>query len=161
MRLGRKQRLPEPGAAAPDFRLERLNGGEASPASLAAGGPFLLAFFKVTCPVCQYTLPFLERIHRAGGLRVFGVSQNDAEDTQDFNRHYGITFPTLLDPEGRFPASNSYGISTVPTLVLVGADGTVSRVVEGWRKAEVGWLAAQAGLEVFRAGEKIADWKAG
>ena len=67
---------------------------------LIANGPVLLAFFKITCPVCQLTFPFLERLHTAGTLPIYGISQNDAEDTREFNQHFGVTFPTLLDPRG-------------------------------------------------------------
>ena len=44
-------------------------------------------------------------------------------------------------PEERgFPASNAYGISSVPTLFLIERDGTVSKVLEGWRKKEIAAL---------------------
>jgi peroxiredoxin len=150
-----------PGTPAPDFRLPLLGGSEASLRELLEAGPLLLAFFKVSCPVCQLTFPFLERIHAAGGLRVYGVSQNCARDTADFNREYGITFPTLLDPESRFPASNAYGIANVPTLFLVEAGGAISSVVYGWNKRDVAGLAARAGTEVFFPGDYVPEWKAG
>jgi peroxiredoxin len=156
-------KLLDRGAHAPEFRLDRLEGGEASLHDLAANGPALLAFYKVTCPVCQLTLPFLERIHGGGRLPVFAISQNDVEDTGEFNRYYGISIPTLLDrEEADFPASNAFGISSVPTLFLVERDGTVSRVIEGWQKAEIERLGAQAGVNPFRPEDKsVPQWKAG
>ena len=90
--------LIETGSRAPDFRLPLLDDGEADLSDLIAGGPVLLAFFKVTCPVCQLTLPFLDRIHAAGSVRVYGISQNDPEDTREFNEHFRLHMPTLLDP---------------------------------------------------------------
>ena len=82
----RRQHQPlQTGARAPEFRLARLDGGETSLHDLIANGPVLLAFFKISCPVCQMTFPFLERIHIAGTLPIYGVSQNDEEDTRDFN----------------------------------------------------------------------------
>ena len=89
--------LLDAGSPAPDFRLSRLAGGEATSGELISHGPVLLAFFKVTCPVCQLTFPYLERLHAAGTLPVYGISQNDARDTREFNREFGVTFPTLLD----------------------------------------------------------------
>ena len=116
----RQQPLPDTGTLAPGFRLALLEGGEVTLADLIAGGPVLLAFFKVTCPVCQMTMPFLERLHQEGGLRIYGISQNDAEDTREFNRYFGVSFPTLLDSEeAGYPASNAYRISSVPTMFLV------------------------------------------
>src|SRR2546425_585632 len=116
----RKQyELLAPGDVAPGFRLHRLEGGEVSLAELLPTGPILLAFYKVTCPVCQFTLPFLERIHAGAALPIYGISQDDAGDTREFNAEYGLTLPTLLDREDDgFPASNAYGISHVPTMYL-------------------------------------------
>jgi peroxiredoxin len=122
----------------------------------------LLAFFKVTCPVCQFALPFLERLHAAGTLAIYGISQNDGEDTREFNREFGITFPMLCDTEeSGFPVSDAFGISSVPTLFLVERDGTISRAVEGWRKKEIEWLGEKAGVVPFRRGENVPEWKAG
>ena len=132
---------------------------------LAQAGPALLAFFKISCPVCQFTFPFLERIHQGlmeQRLRVYAVSQNDAEDTEAFNRRFGVTFPTLLDPEDEnFPASNAYGISSVPTMILVETNGTISRALEGFNRRELLSLGAIAGVNLFREGENVPDWKAG
>src|SRR5689334_2059070 len=129
----RRLKLLDAGVRAPEFRLPLLDGGEASLQDLAAKGPVLLAFFKITCPICQLTLPFLERIHGAGTLPIYGISQNDAEDTREFNQEFGVTLPVLLDSEDSgFPVSNEFGISSVPTMFLVERDGTISRVFEGW-----------------------------
>jgi len=157
----RTLKLLQAGARAPDFRLPRLGGGEATLGELVAGGEVLLAFFKITCPVCQLTLPFLDRLHQ-GTLKIYGISQNGVEDTREFNQEFGVTFPTLLDPEyGDFAASNAFGISTVPTTFLVERDGRISRVMEGWNKKEIEWLGAKAGVRPFRPGDNVPEWKAG
>ncbi|HTX34032.1 MAG TPA: TlpA disulfide reductase family protein [Bryobacteraceae bacterium] len=159
--------MPEAGSRAPDFRLARLDGGAMSLAEILAGGPALLVFFKITCPVCQLTLPFLERIHAAGngaapGLSIYGISQNDAEDTREFMREFGVRFPMLLDrEEDDFPASNAYRISSVPTSFLIEPDGAIARVIEGWQKAEIERLGTFAGVAVLRAGDNVPAWKAG
>lgn len=149
------------GDPAPDFRLLLLGGGEAALSDLAASGPLVLAFFKVTCPVCQLTLPYLERIHAAGTLRIYGVSQNGAGETRRFNQEYGITLPVLLDPEHRFPASNAYGITHVPTLFVVEVGGAISAVVNGWSRRDIKALAERAGVSAFRPGEYVPEWKSG
>ncbi|HEY1218468.1 MAG TPA: redoxin domain-containing protein [Bryobacteraceae bacterium] len=71
----KKAKMPQVGARAPEFRLARLEGGEVALDDLLATGPAVLGFFKVSCPVCQRTLPFLERIHAGGGLRICGISR--------------------------------------------------------------------------------------
>jgi peroxiredoxin len=160
------RKLIDPGSRAPDFRLPRLDGGDVTLKELVSNGPVLLVFFKISCPICQFTFPFLERIHTAGSLPIFGISQNDAEDTREFNREFGITFPTLLDSEeSGFPASNDYGISSVPTMFLLEPDGAVSYVIEGWNKKEIAWLGSKAGgkagVNLFRQGDNVPEWKAG
>jgi peroxiredoxin len=159
----RRQRpLLDPGARAPGFRLSRLEGGEATLAELAAGGRVLLVFFKVTCPVCQMTMPFLERMHGSGTLAICAISQNDARDTREFNGSFGVTIPTLLDSEDEdFPASNAYGIASVPTMFLVEGDGKISRVTEGWSKLDMEALGAAVGMALFRADDDVPAWKAG
>ena len=159
----RRQRpLLDAGTRAPDFQLSRLEGGEASFAEVAAGRPVLLAFFKVTCPVCQLTMPFLERLHASGALTICGVSQNDAADTREFNGYFGVSFATLLDVEDEdFPASNAYGVSSVPSMFLVEPDGVISRVMEGWNKKEMASLGEAAGIALFQPEENVPAWKAG
>jgi len=157
------------GHRAPGFRLARLvNGtvkGTADLGKLLSGGPVLLAFFKSSCPVCQMTLPFLERIHRGrtpGSLEIYGVSQDDAETTREFAAEFEISFPTLLDTEeSGYPASNAYGISHVPSLFLVERDGTIAWSLEGFNKREFLAVAGQAGVNPFRPGENVPEWKAG
>jgi peroxiredoxin len=162
MAARRQLRLLEAGNRAPEFRLARLDGGESGLQELIANGPVLLAFFKITCPVCQMTLPVLSRLHSPGRLVIYGVSQNDEDDTRDFNRRFGVALPTLLDrEENGFAASNAFGISSVPTMFLVESDGTISRVIEGWVKQDIEWLGNMAGIQPFRAGENVPAWKAG
>jgi len=162
MAAGKHGKLLAPGSRAPGFRLPRLDGGTVALQEILANGPALIAFFKTTCPVCQLTFPYLERIHQGGTLPVYGISQDDAEDTREFNREFGIAFPTLLD-SGRsgYPASNAFGIFSVPTAFLIERDGGISRVIEGWSKREIESLGGLAGVEVFRQGDNVPEWKAG
>jgi peroxiredoxin len=154
-----QHKLLNSGARAPGFRLQLLAGGETTLAEILTGGPVLLAFFKISCPVCQLTFPFLERIHAAGTLRVYGISQNGPEDTREFNQEFAVTFPTLLDTEeSGFPVSNDYGISSVPTMFLVERNGAISQVMEGWRRKDMEGL---AGAGLFRKGDYVPEWKAG
>jgi peroxiredoxin len=160
-----QHRMVQKGSRAPDFKLKDLAGSEVSLHELLPNGPVLLAFFKVTCPVCQLTFPFLDRIHRertAASIAIYGISQDDERWTRDFNERHGVTFPTLLDPaDDEYPASNAYGISTVPTLLLVERDGTISWTLEGFSKRELQALGAKAGVNPFRADDYVPEWKAG
>ncbi len=159
----RRQRIPIRAAEkAPDFRLPLLDAGETSLQDIVSAAPALRVFFKVSCPVCQLTLPFLDRIRSTGRLPIYAVSQNDAAETRDFNREFRLSLPTLLDPEeDGFFVSNAFGVSSVPSMFLVERDGTVSRVIEGWNRQEIEWLAGLAGAQAVRQGENVPAWKAG
>src|SRR5260370_24482209 len=58
------------GNTAPVFSLKGLDGKDYSLPTLLKRGPVVAAFFKISCPVCQFTFPFLERLYkRYGGCR--------------------------------------------------------------------------------------------
>ena len=98
------------------------------------GGETLYAVFKTTCPTCELTWPFLERIRQiaeGGDLRVVAVSQDDAAKTTGLRRAARRGSRPLYDPEP-WPASDALGVTNVPTLFRVGADGTIAETVVGF-----------------------------
>jgi len=134
------------GNVAPNFSLKSLDGKEFSLSAALQKGPTLLAFFKIGCPVCQFTFPFLERLYqrsKSSDLTIVGVSQNGPEKTARFSKEYGITFPVLLDPEEKgYVVSNAYGLTMVPTIILVDTDGAVLVSSMGFVKADIENIAA-------------------
>jgi peroxiredoxin len=159
------------GAKAPDFTLKTLDGKLFSLNEELGRGPVVLVFFKVSCPTCQYALPFFERLHKAyrnKGISLVGVSQNDAKETAAFMKEFGITFPVLLDDPGSYPASNAYGLTNVPTIFWIAQDGEIEVSSVGWLKAEfeeINRKMAEAGKSapaaMFRPGEDVRDFRAG
>jgi peroxiredoxin len=132
------------GQKAPGFSLKALDGKEYSLDRLLQKGPVFAAFFKISCPVCQFTFPFIERLHKrygSGDVTFVGISQDDARATKEFADEYGVTFPVLLDGKG-YPASNAYGLTNVPTSYLINTDGTVELTVWGFNKKELEAVAA-------------------
>ena len=162
--FGKRARKPlAAGAAAPAFELAGMDGATHTLSDLLARGPLLLAIYKVGCPTCQLTLPFLERIHSAGGaLRIVGISQDNRFGTDRFQSTYRLTLPSLLDrEEDGYPVSNAFGIARVPTLFVIEPDGVISMAAEGFSKAELEAIGRRAGVEPFRAGENVPEWKPG
>jgi peroxiredoxin len=128
------------GIKAPEISLPTLQGGSFSLASALESGPVVLAFFKVSCPVCQMAFPFFERLHQAyrgKNVRVIGISQDSGHDTAAFAKQFGITFQLALDDKKTYPASNAYGLTNVPTLFLVGPDGKIEVSSVGWSRDEL------------------------
>jgi peroxiredoxin len=159
-----KKRLPmlEAGAQAPPFELKAVDGGSQSLDGILAKGPALLAFFKVGCPTCQLTLPFLDRLAQTPGVQVIGISQDDAKATASFNQRFGVHFPILIDESSNgYPASNAFGISSVPSLFLIDSQRAVTKAFTGFSKRDIEDLGARVGVQPFHPGEQVPEWKAG
>jgi peroxiredoxin len=127
------------GNPAPDFSLQSLDGKTYSLKDLLQQGPVIAAFFKVSCPVCQYTAPFLQRLYKrygvsaTGAVTFLGISQDNAATTKKFMQEFGVTFPVALDPDG-YPVSNAYGLTNVPTIFFIDTAGTAKLVSLGFEK---------------------------
>lgn len=157
------------GHNAPPFSLATPDGNSISLASALHKGPVVLAFFKITCPVCQFAFPFLERLHKlfSENASVLAISQDDARDTRDFLTEYNLSFSALLDEEG-YPVSNAYGLTNVPTLFLIDSSGKVLVSSVGFVRADletISELLAQyfhySPVGLFHPGEVIPGYKPG
>lgn len=159
------------GTKAPGITLKTLDRKRFSLSEELARGPVVLAFFKVSCPTCQYAFPFLERLHKAygqKGVTLVGVSQNEAKETAAFAKEFGVTFPLLLDNTHNYPASNAFGLTNVPSVFWVAQDGEIEVSSVGWVKtdfeqisrkmAEIGKIPA---VTLFKPGEDVRDFRAG
>jgi peroxiredoxin len=158
------------GRIAPPISLSDTNGAKLSLAEALKRGPVLAAFFKVNCPTCQFTMPFLERMHqsyRGANFTLLGISQDDARDTRRFCEEYGVQFPALIDERG-YPVSNEYGLTNVPTMFWINPDGKIQTASVGFSKTELEEMAAYAAqatgkpaAPLFKPGEVIPETKPG
>jgi peroxiredoxin len=160
------------GVPAPKFKLPDLAEGQFSLEEALKHGPVLLVFFKISCPTCQFTLPYLERLYQGlkgkGVPAIVGISQNNQKDTAAFLRQFDVTFPVLLDDPRGYPVSNAYGITNVPSLFYAGQEGTIEVSSVGWSRQDLEQItqrveqaAKVANIALFRSGEQIPDLKAG
>ena len=162
--------LIKAGKSAPPFGLIATDGKTYSLPEALKNGPVLAAFFKVTCPTCQYTFPFLERLHQqllTKGVQIWGIAQDGAKDSQRFARDYSVSFPILIDDKP-YRISREYGLEYVPTLFLIEPDGAVAIDSEGFTKRDL--LEIQRSLaqalsapvgELFLPKEAIPEYKPG
>ena len=159
------------GTSAPDFTLQTTDGKRLCLREALMRGPVVAAFFKVSCPVCQYTFPFLERIYEAHGgknVTIVGISQNDKKDTAAFAKEFGVTFPILLDDTSKYPVSNAYGLTNVPTIFWIAQDGEIEISSVGWERKEIEEINRRAAeitgvgsKAVFRSDEDVPDFRPG
>lgn len=154
------------GQTAPGFSLKGLDGNNYSLEELLRRGPVLAAFFKISCPVCQFTFPFLQRLYERYGsedVTFLGISQDDAKATAGFAKQYGVTFPIALDEKEKgYPASNAYGLTNVPTVFLIEREGAVRVSSMGFVKNDLEQIAATLAerrkvppAALFRANESV------
>jgi peroxiredoxin len=127
------------GKPAPRFELTGTDGKSYRLDEGLGRAPLLAAFFKVSCPTCQYAFPFVERICqqlRPQGVQVWGISQDDARASAHFAAEYGVSFPILIDAYP-YETSRAYGLKFVPTFFLIGRDGQVELVSDGFARADL------------------------
>ena len=157
---------------APDFALTSTAGKPVILSDVLKRGPAVLAFFKISCPVCQYAFPYIERmwqVHKPEPVTFLGVSQDSLSDTQSFIKQYRLTFPVVLDESPRYVASNEYKLTNVPTIYLVDRDGEIRVSSVGWARKDMEELnlklsmldPAQQQFPIFKPGEEVAEFKAG
>ena len=161
----------ETGKTAPAFSLPLMSGGNFSLAESLRRGPVVLAFFKISCPVCQFAFPYLERIYQAAkgkNVTIVGISQNSKEETAAFLREFGITFPIALDDPRHYPVSNAYGLTNVPTVFYLAKDGDIEISSVGWSKDDLEQIARKIGqqspagsFEFIRKNEDVPAFRAG
>jgi len=159
------------GDSAPDFTLQTVNGSRFSLQEALRKGPVVLAFFKISCPVCQFAFPYLEKLYtsyRSNTVTLVGVSQDGKKDTERFVREYGITFPVLLDDPQNYPVSNAYGLTNVPSIFWVEPGGEIQVSSVGWDRKEIerisslmSELSSIPPAQIFAPGEKIPDYRPG
>src|SRR5919108_1129445 len=89
------------GNQAPDFELNTPEGRPRRLFEALKRGPVVLVFYKSSCPTSQFTLPFVQQIYsKVGGTApwtLWGISEDEPDETLSFARQNGITFDLLID----------------------------------------------------------------
>jgi peroxiredoxin len=125
------------GTLAPDFTATSVVTDAKTRLSQQRGKVVILTFWATWCAPCREELPNLEGIQEKAGkdqLVVLAVTFRDADETMRYLRksakkaHWKLTL--LNDPNGRI--ADSYGISSIPHLFLIGRDGTILAAHSGF-----------------------------
>ena len=132
----------------PDLALPRLEGGGEEPlASAWRDAVALVLIGHGDCSTTRLALPFLERIHRrrTRGAALL-VLQDEAAAARELQAELGLSVPIRLEPSP-YPLAAALRIEGVPTLLLVGRDGRIERVSEGFDREALAGFAERMGVD--------------
>ena len=123
----------EVGQAAPDIELP---GANVAPRLAALKGKVVYVdFWASWCGPCRQSFPWLNELQQkyaAQGLQVVGVNVDAKRaDADQFLSEVPARFALAFDPKGEAP--RRIGVKGMPTAVLIGADGRVVKVHQGFR----------------------------
>jgi peroxiredoxin len=148
-------------AMAPNFKVRTLEGQKLELSELRTHGPVLVDFWATWCKPCVASLPEIEDLHRrysGRGLRVIGVSIDGPRNfakVRPFVSRTGLTYPIVLDEKGDL--QESFRVVAVPTSFLIGRDGTITRVQQGYRPGEITALGEAIEAQIGPATSPAAD----
>jgi thiol-disulfide isomerase/thioredoxin len=123
--------------APPHFRGSTLDARQLSMRE-QRGTVVVLNFWASWCVECRSEMPVLERLQRefsSRGLAIIGVNaRENKEAVGRYAKELGLTFPVVLDPDGKINAL--YGVIGLPTTFVVGRDGRAVAFAIGPRQWE-------------------------
>lgn len=129
------------GNEAPDFDLATIN-GEQTKLSNYRGKKVILNFWASWCPPCKAEMPNIEKFYKENkdqDVIVLAVNLTTAEknknDVQQFIKDQGLTFPVLLDEQGK--VGNMYQTFTIPTSYIINTKGIVQQKFVGPMSEEI------------------------
>jgi len=132
------------GEPAPAASLPRLGGGQI--VVPVPGRATLILFTKSSCPTCRWAAPHFQRLRDVAAdlpLEVVTVAQDDEPAEAAFAEEFGVAGPVALEASP-WSLAAAYGLTTVPTAVLVDDRGRVAGVSAGFARDDLAEVVASA-----------------
>jgi len=147
----------------PDASLPDLDGVVKPLRAAWSDGDALVLIGHGDCSTTRLALPFFERLHRRhtrGSLLL--VLQDGAAAARQLRAQLDLTLPIRLEPSP-YALAAALCIEAVPTLLLVGRDGQIARVSEGFDREALESLAARMGSDgpLFTASDRAPSFRPG
>ncbi len=132
-----QEQAPHEGFLAPDFSLPTASGQQLSLEDYRGKGVIVI-FWVTWCHICQREIPMLQDVYekyRGKGLEILAVDYEESPQTVlSFVDKHGLTFPVLLDQEGRI--GKLYRVKGFPTTIFVRPDGRIEKMSTGGPPSE-------------------------
>jgi peroxiredoxin len=129
------------GTQAPDFTARDVDGKTFRLSDHLGKQVVLLDFWATFCEPCKAEFPHLAELYardKEKGLLVLGVAMDGPESSAEvpaFVKRHDVTFPVVLDDDSRI-ASLYDPKKSMPLSVLIGRDGRISVVREGYNPGD-------------------------
>ena len=157
-KIERPQAMPDSslGKAAPDLTLPLMDGGEITISNFKGKKVVLLDFWATWCGPCRMAMPVIADIaeeYKDQDVAVYAVNIQEPEETiKRFLTQLELDLDVALD-NGR--AATLYKAQSIPRTVLIGKDGTIQKIHEGYTP----YLKRQLSNEIdaLLKGETLAD----
>jgi peroxiredoxin len=122
---------------APDFTLN-AQGGKQVELTQFKGQVVMLNFWASWCGPCRQEMPLLDSIYKKYsklGFTMIGVNvEPDSKAANDWLKQTPVTFPILYDTDSK--VSKLYGVSGMPSTVIVDRKGTVRMIHHGYKPGD-------------------------
>jgi thiol-disulfide isomerase/thioredoxin/outer membrane lipoprotein-sorting protein len=123
-----------PGESAPDFALKTPEGTEVTLASLK-GRVVLLDFWATWCGPCKMAMPGVQKLHekyQGKPVSILGVNtweRGPVDGPKKYMEGQKLTYGLLMKGDD---LAKKYGISGIPTFILIGPDGKILHIGVGY-----------------------------
>lgn len=130
---------PREGFLAPDFTLNTLDGSEVTLSALR-GNIVVINIWATWCPPCRAETPALQNSYEQYkdlGVIILGVdltNQDSLSDVKNFVRDFKLTYPILLDVDGK--VAGLYQNTALPSTYFVDRQGIIHTVLIGGPMSE-------------------------
>ena len=126
------------GTFAPTWKdVESVSGSFPPSIGTLRGHVVLLDFWATWCAPCRIVIPKLGALqarYGAQGLDVLGVSTEDAQEVASFTQRMDVRYAVAIDKHAQ--TTRSYGVVSLPTLVVIDKRGIVRDVAIGYDSSD-------------------------